>query len=54
MDRFFVLLRHAVVAAFFFATFNAGIMMAIRSAIIAITTSSSIRVKALVFICLPF
>jgi hypothetical protein len=44
-ERFLVLLRQTVVAAFFFTEFRAGIMMAISTAIIAITTRSSIKVK---------
>ena len=50
-DRFFVLLRHAADAAFCLARFNAGMMMANNSEMIAITTSNSIRVNAFVFIC---
>jgi hypothetical protein len=38
---------HAAERACFFARFNAGIRMAINRAMMAITTSSSMRVKAL-------
>ncbi len=49
-ERFLVLLKQTLVPAFCLARFNAGMMMANSSEMIAITTSSSIKVNAFVFI----